>query len=305
MEINRIYIACYKGDFWQTKACVASIRYWYPFIDIFLIVDSSGGNFSTREVEKFFNVKKLSLERENFGWGFSKLEPILLPNRERFLYLDSDTIFIGPVLDSLSLSEAEFIVSPEINEDPNNQHTKRNYYNFKLLSQFDPQFVYPGYLFNTGQFVGTSGIFKREDFSTIINFSKEVPELFRKDVFAYTDQGLLNYFLIKQSQLNKIILDKVEFMIWSGDVIQLKQLKFKCIENKTGYQRIIHYAGRGKKPIRLLDRGDIYLFFLNKYFNNVPNGKLKLLKLIIQLELKWIKLNLWKKSKSLRNLNDT
>ena len=35
--IDRIIIACCERDFWLTRICVASIRYWYPEIPIGLL----------------------------------------------------------------------------------------------------------------------------------------------------------------------------------------------------------------------------------------------------------------------------
>jgi hypothetical protein len=301
MKIDRIYIACHKGDFWQTKACVASIRYWYPSINIDLVIDHSNGSFSTQEIEKTFNVGRLNLKRRHFGWGFSKLELLFIPIKERFLYLDSDTLLLGPVLDFLEQSNADFIITPEKYDHPDDVFSKQNYYNLKFLLQFDTTFKYPGYFFNTGQFVGTSGIFKREDFKDIIDYTGRMPILQMPDTFAYTDQGILNYMLVKYDHNNSITLDKIEFMIWSGNHKQMSQFDLNSIMGKKGYHFLVHYAGRGKKPVRHLDRNDIYQFFLKKYFFKVPNKRIKFNTLILILEYKWFKLNVIRNLKSVLN----
>ncbi len=100
--IDTIYIACYRYDQHMVRTCAASIRHWYPQADICLLRDLGKGDFSTTEIERTLNVRVLSLERKVFGWGFSKLEPLFLPERSKFLVLDADTVFLGPVLDKLN-----------------------------------------------------------------------------------------------------------------------------------------------------------------------------------------------------------
>ena len=97
-KIQKIYIACCKKDAWFTKLCVASIRYWYPRIPIFLIKDYLWGDFDTSEIEQRLDVSVLDTERKKLGWGFSKLEAMFLENNERILVFDSDTVFVGRVV---------------------------------------------------------------------------------------------------------------------------------------------------------------------------------------------------------------
>ena len=111
MKVEKIAIACFKKDMHLLRPCVASIRYWYPDVEIFLIKDYKKGNFSTREIEKIFNVKVFPTKRKIFGWPWSKLEIILHEKREKYLFLDSDVVFLGKVLDKLNEYEEDFIVT--------------------------------------------------------------------------------------------------------------------------------------------------------------------------------------------------
>ncbi len=58
-----IYIICHKLDFFLTKIAVASIRYYYPDVEINLIKDELNGDFATKDLEKYFKVKIVQLEK--------------------------------------------------------------------------------------------------------------------------------------------------------------------------------------------------------------------------------------------------
>ncbi|MEP7274282.1 MAG: hypothetical protein ABI882_22500, partial [Acidobacteriota bacterium] len=102
MRIDRIVIAGYKFDLRFTQCCVASIRHWYPQIPVSLIKDESHGAYDTEDLEAYWDVDTLPLERRIFSWGTPKLEALFLASGERCLILDSDIVFIGRVLDSLA-----------------------------------------------------------------------------------------------------------------------------------------------------------------------------------------------------------
>ncbi len=57
MKIEGVAISCYKFDVYLTRLCVASIRFWYPHIPIWLLKDRHYGDFDTREIEKYWNVQ--------------------------------------------------------------------------------------------------------------------------------------------------------------------------------------------------------------------------------------------------------
>lgn len=291
MEISKILIACYKKDFWLTKVCVASIRYWYPDIPIALIVDELNGNFNTRSLEKKYDLTRFPLSMKRFGWGISKLEPLFLSgSNERFLIIDSDIIFIGPVLERLNSSIADFIVSPEYSdENLQSNWMKITYYYYDKLVVYDANFKFPGFTFNSGQFVANAGALSRSDFKDLIDYSSsgtEAPKLLRNDIFQSPDQGMLNYLLNKKAQEGHLTIDKENFMIWSGDAVALEQLKLEVIKSKQGYPFLIHYAGRGKKPINKFDRSDIFLFFLKLYYFSEPLGFVKLFFLHLRMNYK-------------------
>ena len=51
MRIEGVAISCYRFDVDLTRLCVASIRFWYPHIPIWLLKDRQYGDFDTDEIE--------------------------------------------------------------------------------------------------------------------------------------------------------------------------------------------------------------------------------------------------------------
>ena len=58
-----IVVFCNAKDYFLTKICVASIRHFYPDIEILLVKDELNGKFSTRILERNFKVKVKLLKK--------------------------------------------------------------------------------------------------------------------------------------------------------------------------------------------------------------------------------------------------
>src|SRR5215831_7303696 len=110
MKIDGVVISCYRLDVELTRICVASVRFWYPHVPIWLLKDQQHGNFSTSEIEKYWNVRVYPTSRKKFGWGVGKLEVMTELRRRRLLLLDSDTVFAGRVLNLLENFDEDLIV---------------------------------------------------------------------------------------------------------------------------------------------------------------------------------------------------
>lgn len=272
-----IVIFCHKNDYFLTKICVASIRYHYPDVDIYLVKDKINGNFSSKNLEKYFQVKKLSLQKKIFGWGVGKIFLLVNPKLpfKKCLFLDSDTIFTGKVLDKLSnlLPKAEFIVSPEYDKKPGEITFEKVYYPIKWVIKTFPKFKYPGYTFNSGCFVGSLGQVKKKDLSVFLNFCKF--PYWKKNCrqnFPCVDQSLLNVILPMYSNRTKVKL--IPFILWSESE-EIKKIKLAEIE-KNKFSFIIHWAGSKKnKHVNYMTRGDILSFFEKYYYSQLPFGFFK------------------------------
>jgi hypothetical protein len=263
MKVDNIYI---NTDFHFAKICIASIRYWYPTIPIYLIKDFGAGNFNTKTIENVWDVHIFNTNKKIFGWGFGKLEPLFVEPRHSFLVLDADTVLTGLVLNKASNVEAQFIVDEEIQSA---SRFNEIYYNLDRITELEECFVYPGYSFNSGQWFGTSGVVTRKDFERTLEWSEPPKPRFPNIVFN-GDQAQLNFVFHKNEQLGTINVLRNKLMIWpengNADFIEISNLKNK----KEGYPYVIHWAGIKAKSINGLPRADILLFY-KRFFNSKLN----------------------------------
>ncbi|MBK8510771.1 MAG: hypothetical protein IPL56_00695 [Saprospiraceae bacterium] len=265
MNIDRIYVNTYRYDYAQLRTCVASIRYWYPLIPIFLIKDYTSGKFDTSILEKNWSVNVFPTRQNSFGWGYGKLEPLFCESSHTFLVLDSDTVLTGPVLEKANYCEAPFLVDDEV------QSIKRFnqiYYDLNKIGLIVNDFKYPGYSFNSGQWFGSTGYFTREDFSLVIEWS-EPPFSKYPDIIFKGDQSVLNYLMHLKEQRNQLTVLRSKLMIWpfgnNASFIDLEKIKTK----DTAYPFIIHWAGMKFKRISNYPRADILKYYLSLYNNKL------------------------------------
>jgi hypothetical protein len=270
MKVDKVFINTYKYDFHFARICIASIRYWYPYIPIFLIKDEKEGRFDTSFSEKAWNVNVLDIPRKKFGWGYGKLETLFLSDSFSYLVLDADTVMAGPVLDAVEHINADFIVDEEVQPD---KRFNEIYYNLNRINELDPGFVYPGYSFNSGQWFGTTGILKREDFIASLNWTEPPTCRFPEIVFN-GDQAHLNFVIHKLEAQKKISVSRANIMVWpsgdNADYIDLSRIKTKA----TIYPVIIHWAGMGNQ-ISKINRNDILAFFKKYYYSRIGVMKMK------------------------------
>jgi len=262
MKVDKIFINTYKYDFHFAKICIASIRYWYPEIPVFLIRDEKEGSFDTSYTERIWNIKVLEIPRKKFGWGYGKLEVLFPENKETFFVIDADAVITGPVIDLARNTDADFIVDRE--EQPVKRFNEI-YYNLERINELDKEFVYPGYSFNSGQWFGTSSVIRREDFNKTLNWTE--PPLTRdKNIVVNNDQGHLNFIIHSFEQLKKISVARIKLMVWpvdgNADFIQLERIRSKSPD----YPYVIHWAGMGGVKFSALPRRDILKFYRDYYY---------------------------------------
>ncbi|MDQ1637036.1 MAG: hypothetical protein QOF62_375 [Pyrinomonadaceae bacterium] len=268
MKIDKVYIACHKHDLRLTRICLASIRYWYPEIPIYLIKDLFNGDFSTAELERTWNVRVFDTSNRIFGWGMSKLEPVFRDEGSRFLVLDSDTVFTGRVLDRLDQFSEDFVVHFE---KQTAQRVKEIYFDLNKLREVDSGFVYRGDTFNTGQYVATGGLLRREDFSGV-NWETSPPSLRHPEIFKNGEQGILNYVLLKKAAAGELTIAGEAFMRWPGYGID--DIDIEKFNHASPYLNVIHWAGLTRPRISAMIRSDILSFFENYYYSRISMGML-------------------------------
>jgi hypothetical protein len=281
-RIEQVTIACCKSDLHLTRICVASVRYWYPDLPIVLIKDSLQGHFCTRELEEVWQVRIARTSRDVHGWGFAKLEAFFATPRVRSLILDSDTVLLGRVIEKLEAHPEDFLVTGENLPDPSTSYVRENYYDLEQLRRIDPDFSYPGYCFNSGQLVATSGILSESDFAPTVNWS--TPPIHRfPGMFIGGEQGLLNYLIPKKTRLGQATTASVDFGRWIGDPA-VDQLDLATITSE-GLPFVLHWAGPKAPLISGMRRSDILQFFENHYYSRIRTGGFKRISRAVAREL--------------------
>src|SRR5215207_8311188 len=248
MKIDTVYIGCCKKDYYFTRICIASIRYWNPDIPIILIKDFSKGNFSTAETEKIFRVSIAPINFKQIG-GYGKLYPYLQAPNERVLSMDSDIVWLGDVIEGLQKFDEDMIVdgySPEEYEE----ETNKWYFDTGRLKHHFPEYTYPGFLFNAGQLVLNTSTFSELDFSGIVDWKENMAPLI-KDVFMCEDQGIINYITAKKLKKNEISLRIHHFYLW-GWSEEAKSIRVADVRQKKQHPFLIHWHGPKRGLISFL-----------------------------------------------------
>jgi len=266
-KIERVYIATHRGDLRLTRICVASVRRWYPDIPIFLLKDEAKGSFSTREIESAWNVQVWPTGNRAFGWGFIKLEPLFDAQRTRYLMLDSDIVFVGRVIDTLEQYSEDFIVQKE--EQPAHDVPSLYFDPERIRASFDPGFTGPAFTFNTGQYVATSGMIRRDDFAKLVEWS-EPRRVRHPEMFNPSDQGVLNYVVLARLAAGAITVARVPFMKWGRD--EMAAFDLASLDERSPYPFLIHWAGLKKRRLGQMLRSDILRAFERAYYARTAFG---------------------------------
>ena len=271
--VSAVYLATHKYDMRLTRICVASIRYWYPDLPIYLIKDRVAGDFSTEEIERAWNVKIFETEATKFGWGFAKLEPPLVLGGERILVMDVDIAFVGRVIDVLAERSEDIIVQREDQPADPSGRFEELYFSLPGLLSYDPDFRFPRFSFNTGQFVITMGLLRREDFDGLIDWGNP-RSVIRPEIFNKSDQGVLNYIVMKKHAAGSLSVARIDFMVWNP--AEMARFDISRIRHDSPYQKLIHWAGLRRENMADMPRSDILRKFEEVYYSKVPAGRARM-----------------------------
>lgn len=268
MKIEGVAISCYRFDVELTRLCVASIRFWYPHIPIWLLKDRHYGDFDTREIEKYWNVQVYPGRQKTLGWGFGKLEVMTELPARRLLLLDSDVVFAGRVIDRLERFDEDLVVDKE---DFDATAVEVQFFPPDKLRQLDPEFAFPDYGFNTGQIVATTGRLHKQDFNGLLDWQTRTvkhPEVFKKG-----EQGLFNYVVLRKVQHGELTIHREPFMVWPGEAARAEHIHLEGLTSEGRQQQVIHWAGLGwGKALKEMPRPEILLHFEDIYYSRLPLG---------------------------------
>lgn len=280
-QISRIYLVCYKNDVHLARICIASIRYWYPDIDIFLIKDEASGTFDTTFLERYWGVQ-IAINNTPFRHGlFNAMAAFFQDFEGRGLVVDPDIVFAGRVIDILEKESEDFLVNPEYVESSDHPNVFNTYYDYKRIKSHDPSYKYPGYCFNAGQIVFTNGIIKQDDFLKLLNITESSTTAKLSKTFRHGDQGIWNYVLNKKQQAGELTIGKVNFMVWPSNKYEKKYpIDLNIIQQKNNkYPFLIHWAGiTGLGFISLMTYSKVLKFFRQYYYSKIPNSRVVMYK---------------------------
>jgi hypothetical protein len=276
VEEIKVVIAVNKRDLWFCRICVASIRYYYTDIQIYLIKDELNGQFSTKEIEKKWNVDVIEFEKQKFGWSAAKMFLYTDPRFDgKYLFvLDSDIVMIGKLLDYLmvNLDGADVFISVEKEVNPYADWVENVYFNVKKIQENNSNYSYPGYFFNAGQLLVKGGFIARQDVQDNFDFNN-YPFWKNLSLLPLVDQSLFNYlFPIMEKQGRLRINSSYKYMLWSRSD-EVEQININKIDSVMPC--LIHWAGDLRSPfLSRMNGSEILIFFENSYYSKIKFGSI-------------------------------
>jgi hypothetical protein len=267
--VDCIYLAACSRDARLTRICVASIRYFYPDVPIRLLAGDILQKGLAEELKRYWKVDLVDLPVGDYGWGLVKMEPLFGPTGQSFLVMDVDTVMTGRLLDVRAESDAPFFVD---NEQLSDDNFKRLYYDWDKLAEIDPKAQCARVAFNVGQWFGTAGIVKREEFDRWVEWT--LPRRLRyPQYFMPGDQGVVNYVILQKEAFDGLRIDRQTIMRWPGN--GMDDLSVEAVSQGTAPALVIHWAGMKKPFLKNMVGGDLLLFFEKFYYTRVPMGTVR------------------------------
>lgn len=284
MPVDCIYIGAFGGDPRLTRICLASVRYFYPDIPLRVLPGSPLKRGLVKEMKRYWNADVADLPDAglDYGSGFVKLEPLFGPPGERFLMIDADTVLSGPVLDLWREGDAPFLVDEE--EQPDGE-IKRLYFDWEMLVKYLPATKRPQYVFNTGQWFGTSGLVTRDDFAHLVEWS--MPRKLRyPQHFMTGDQGIQNYVFNHKAADGTLHVQRRRIMFWP--IQSMDRMDAQNLAARTAPNFVVHWAGLKRWHLRNMVRPDMLEFFEKYYYSRIPFGSvLKPIRAAIDVIQQW------------------
>lgn len=268
VEINAIYVAICNHDARFSRICAASIRAVYPDVPIRLLIGGHISHSRLRELAGVWDAHPAPhVPPGEYGWGFVKLEPLFGPPGERFLVLDSDTALLGPVLEGLP--DAPFIVD---REEQTEEETRRLYYDWEAIQRIDTEATPPAFVFNTGQWVGTAGALRRDDFAPFLH--PGTPSSVRdREAFRQGEQGLFNYVLNRAVREGRTDVARHPLMRWPGHDTSDVHIADVAEGPQSPHAQVMHWAGFKAPRLAALPRADLLRYFEQRHYAAQGGGE--------------------------------
>lgn len=281
--VDCVYVTASARDARLARICVASIRAVYPDVPVRLLAGGRLDPALPRELARVWDVQPAPVPPGDYGWGFVKLEPLFAPEPHRFLMLDADTAFLGPALDGLADEPAPFVVDDEEQSDA---EVRRLYYDVDAVRRVDLTAAAPAFVFNTGQWVGTSGFLTRDDFAPWLHWT--LPRTYRHaGLFRQGDQGLLNYVLNQKVQRDGLAVARRPLMRWPGHDMSDVRSSTVALGPRSPHAQIGHWAGFKAARLGALPRADLLVHFERLHYAALGGGEPSRLVRAVQDAIRW------------------
>jgi hypothetical protein len=175
----------------------------------------------------------------------------------------------GPTLDRLEGCGAQFIVD---REDQTEGRAREIYWDPDEAAKEGIDLPRLPRYFNTGQWVGTSGVIGRTEFDPFLEWGMP-RKLKHPHVFKNGEQGILNLVVNRLHVAGRLSFDRVSLMIWPGAPVQDRNQdplegRFDRYEG-----RIVHWAGFKNPRLEKLPGWPLLQHFEKLYYRRIPGGE--------------------------------
>jgi hypothetical protein len=271
-----IIITTYSGDFFLTKALLASIKKFMPTIPICIIQD---GNFSLEKEKEIYNITHV-IKKENvldeflrnncFGSRCTNMIAFWESPFEQFLYMDSDLVLWGDILKDIDLTQLDFSHN-EPHEPYNEFIYKSQYFDFDRLFHYVEKFPWENcHFFNAGVFIGKKGIFDLEVYKELFRLWKE-----DKSLMPAEPQGMINYMVFNNQSKNQLqVLETHLQTVVPVKSMQELENTFQIVNGEPVVKQntVIHWAGL--KPF-MTNKGKVFtlpeIYFRKEHLKNIKS----------------------------------
>ncbi|MCX7649274.1 MAG: glycosyltransferase [Flavobacteriales bacterium] len=243
-----VVLACYPGDLWIAKACLASIKTFAPHLPIALIADK---NPDLSEILPLYNIQYVIRKEDAqnpylrdycFGTRFTSAIALFESPFEKFIYLDADTLFWGDISPRVkTILESHDFIGNTPHEDYSDFILKTQYFDFERIFHEAPAFSWQGHhYFNSGVMAGRRNVLDLDLFIYLHKLWKKDPKL------IFEIQGVVNFivFYMKSKgtlRVGETLLQEVVAVRTTQDL----QSEYAFEEGRPVVKKdvVLHYAG--------------------------------------------------------------
>ncbi len=269
-----IILTTYIGDYYLTKALLASIKKYMPEMPICIIQD---GDFSLEEIKKAYNIthiiKKETVKnefiKENcFRSRCSNLAAFSESPFEKFLFLDSDIVLWGNILKHVGVDNFDFVHN-EPHEPYTDKIYREQYFVPERLFKHTEGFEWKDcHFFNSGTFIAKKNMFDQKEIEETIDLRKADWTL-----LPSAPQSFINLLVFRNKMKGKIKVGEAHLQT-NVPVLTTAYLEKKFVfangEPVVNQDTVIHWAGL--KPL-MMNSGKVFLtpevYFRKLHLKNI------------------------------------